>query len=67
MDFSNVITNCNHYKIICLTETWLVPEESNNALFLNNFVIHRNDRNTVNGKTKHGGVRIAVHNSIQHR
>ena len=67
MDFSNVITNCNHYKIICLTETWLVPEVSDNALFLNNFVIHRNDRNTVNGQTKHGGVLIAVHNSIQHR
>ena len=67
MDFSNVITNCNHYKIINLTETWLVPEIPDNALFLNNLVIHRNDRNTVNGQTKHSGVLTAVHNSIQHR
>ena len=67
MDFSNVITNCDHFKIICLTETWLVPEIPDKALFLNNFVKHRKDRNTVNGQTKHGGVLIAVYNSIQHR
>ena len=50
-----------------MTETWLVPETPDNSPFLNNFVIHRNDRNTVRGQTKHGGVLIAVDNSIQHR
>ena len=66
MDFSNVIRKCDHLKIICLAETWLVPEIPDNALFLNNFVIHRNDLNTVNGQRKHGGVLIPVHKSIQH-
>ena len=54
-------------KVRFPTETWLEPEIPNNALFLNNFVKTRNDRKTVNGQTKQGGVLIAVQNSIQHR
>ena len=34
--------------------------------FFFEFMIHRNDRKTDNHKTKHGGVPIAVRNSIPH-
>ena len=50
--------------ILCLTETWLTGDIPNEGLFLKEFMIHRNDRKTH--KTKHGGVLIAVRNSISH-
>ena len=50
--------------ILCLTETWLTDDISNERLFLKEFMIHRNDRKTDNHKTKHGGVLNAVKNSI---
>ena len=67
MNFSNVITNCDHFKIVCLTETWLVPEISDGALFLSRFVIHHNDRPSNDGHTKHGGVLEAIDSSVQHK
>ena len=50
--------------IQCLTETWLTDDIPNEGLFLKEFMIHRNDRKTDNHTTKHGGVLIAVKNSI---
>ena len=52
--------------ILSLTETWLTEDIPNEGLFLKEFMIHRNDRKTDNHKTKHGGVLIAVRNSISH-
>ena len=52
--------------ILCLTETWLTDDIPNEGLFLKEFMIHPNDRKTDNQKTKHGGVLIAVRNSISH-
>ena len=51
--------------IVCLTETWLTEEVANEALFLNNYVIHRNDGTSKCGVSKHGGVLVAVKNNIQ--
>ena len=67
MDFSNVLTNCNHFKFCFLTETWFVPENQDNALFLNNFTTHRKHRYTENDQTKYGGVLIAFPCAIKHR
>ena len=47
-------------NIICLTETWLTADVPDGALFLNDFILHRKDRETDNHKTKHGGVLIGV-------
>ena len=55
--------NClviNNYDILCLSETWLVEEVLNYALFLKNYEIIRSDRNSINEKTKRGGVLIAI-------
>ena len=49
-----------NYDILCLSETWLVDEVPNDALFLNNYEIIRSDRKSINEKTKHGGVLIAI-------
>ena len=50
----------NNLYIVCLTEAWLtngIPDES---LFLNEYTVLRNDRNTENHKSKFGGVLIAI-------
>ena len=51
-------------NILCLTETWLTDDITNEGLFLKEFMVYRNDRKTDNHKTKHGCVLIAVRNSI---
>ena len=62
--FANAIIPYNP-DILCLTETWLTEEVSNKALFLKNYVIHRNDRTSKSGVSKHGGVLVAVKDNIQ--
>jgi exonuclease III len=43
--------------ILCIAETWLTSEIQNSELFMNNYVIHRIDRQNKRG----GGVLILVH------
>ena len=62
--FSNAVQVKNSYQVICLTETWLTESIGDAALFLTNYVIHRNDRPSDKGLTKHGGVLIAVNRNI---
>ena len=63
--FANFVHEGN-YDIICLSETWLVPEVSDEALFLTNRTIYRADRLSSVIKTKHGGVLIGIKPSISH-
>ena len=66
MKFSNAIAN-SEYNIICLCETWLTKNVTTASLFLENYQVYRNDRETSdNRKTKHGGVLIAIKNEISH-
>ena len=62
--FANAIIPYNP-DILRLTETWLTEEVPNEALFLKNYVIHKNDRTSKCGVSKHGGVLVAVKNNIQ--
>ena len=39
---------------------------STGAIFLDKFNIHRNDRQSVNGKSNHGGVIIGINHEIPH-
>ena len=63
-NFSNAVQMKNIYQIICLTETWLTGSISDIGLFLTNYSIHRKDRLSDKGLTKHGGVLIAVSKNI---
>ena len=54
----------NCYQIICLTETWLTEHISDSALFLPIYEVHRKDRPSDSGNTKHGGVLIPVTKNI---
>ena len=66
MKLSNAIAN-SEYDIICLCETWLTKDVTTVSLFLENYQVYRNDRETSdNRKTKHGGVLIAIKNEISH-
>ena len=60
---SNIILS-NDYDIICLSETWLTENIPDNALFLPAHIITRCDRPTNSTKSKHGGVLIAVKQSL---
>ena len=51
--------------MLCQTESWLTEEVPNEALFLKNYFIHRNDRNSKCGVSKHGGVLVALKDNIQ--
>ena len=51
---------------MCFTETLLTKNLDNAALFLAKFDIHRSDRPSKNGNTKHGGVLIGVKKNIAH-
>ena len=62
--FSNAVQVKNIYQIICLTETWLTESISDIGQFLTNYAIHRKDRLSDKGLTKHGGVLIAVSKNI---
>ena len=63
MKLSNIILS-NDYDIICLSETWLTENIPDNALFLPAHIITRCDRPTNSTKSKHGGVLIAVKQSL---
>ena len=63
--FANSVHEGN-YDIVCLTETWLVPEVPDGALFLTNHTVYRADRLSSVIKTKHGGVLIGITPSIAH-
>ena len=66
MKLSNAIAN-SEYGIICLCETWLTENVTLASLFLENYQVYSNDRETSdNRKTKHGGVIIAIKNEISH-
>ena len=51
---------------MCITETWLTTEVTNEALFLPSYFIYRKDRKITDFKSKHGGVLIAVKSSLKH-
>ena len=55
--FANEIAKKN-YDVLCLTETWLTSDVTNNALFL--LDTQSTDRPTENHNSKHGEVLIAV-------
>ena len=63
--FSNTIFYRQAYDIICLTETWLTNDVPDGALFLNGYSLLRSERPAkANGNSSHGGVLIAIRNSI---
>ena len=62
--FANSIQTKNLYEVLCLTETWLTENIPDAALFLPCYEIHRKDRPSSNGKSRHGGVLIAISNCI---
>ena len=64
--FPNAILNYDFYNILCVTEAWLVPEVADSELFLNKFVVNKDDWDTTNGRSKNGGAIIAVNASILH-
>ena len=51
---------------MCITETWLTAEVTNESLFLPSYFIYREDGNITDFKSKHGGVLIAVKASLKH-
>ena len=67
VNFANALTDCDHYKIICLTETWLVPEIPDNALFIDSFIVHRNDRPSDDEQLEHGAVLIVIDTQLRHK
>ena len=52
----------NDLDFICLTETWLTCDITDEALFLEDYTIHKRDKKDEPHKTEHGGVLIAVRN-----
>ena len=65
--FANAIAATN-FDVICITESWLISDVPNSALFLQGYQIYRNLRQTTEThKTRHGGVVIAVRNTIKHQ
>ena len=52
----------NDLDIICLTETWLTSDITDEAFFLEDYTTHRRDRKSIPHKIRHGGVLIAVRN-----
>lgn len=59
----NALLNVN-YDIICLNETWLNSNVFDAELGFNNYNLHRNDRILSLGKSRGGGVLIAVKKNI---
>lgn len=55
----NALSNVN-YDFICLSETWLNTNVFDVELGFINYNIYRNDRNLSFGKTRGGGVLIAI-------
>ena len=66
MNFYNAITTLSYYNILCLTETWLLAKIPQNALFLNQFLVHRFNRDSNICMLKHGGVLVAVTPATKH-
>ena len=60
--FANCVSIENGLNNICLTETWLTSDVTDEALFLEDYTNHRRDRKSEPRKTKHGGDLIAVRN-----
>ena len=60
--FANCVSYENDLDIICLTETWLTSDVTDDALFLEDYTSHRRDRKSKPYKTKRVGVLIAVRN-----
>lgn len=59
----NALSNVN-YDFICLSETWLSTNVFDVELGFINYNIYRNDRNLSFGKTRGGGVLIAIKKKI---
>ena len=66
-DFANAVNACDHYDILCLTETWLTDDIPDSGLFLGKYLLHRSDREQSHGRSNHGGVLIAITSTIQHQ
>ena len=60
--FAKCVSIENDLDIICLTETWLTSDITVEAVFLEDYTIHRRDKKSDPHKTKQGGVLIAVRN-----
>lgn len=55
-----------NFDIIALTETWLTEGINNSELLDDRYIIFRHDRDTVGtGKSRGGGVLLAVHRRLQ--
>ena len=64
-EFAENISLTN-YHIILLTETWLKTDIHSSELGLQNYLVFRNDRNLeATGKTRGGGVLIAVYSDFK--
>ena len=64
MKLSSAIVISEH-GIVCLRETWFTEDVLTAWLFLENYQVHRSNREiSENGKPKHVGVLIAIENQI---
>ena len=63
MKFANAIATSN-YDIICLCETWLNENIASSELMLNEYSIYRSERQTAKDQNLHGGVLIAVKQTL---
>ena len=58
--FANILNSID-YDIVCITDSWLTSDFPNNALFHTKDQVYQSDRLlTMDNKTKHGGVFIAI-------
>lgn len=66
-EFKRNVELCNH-DVIFLTETWLNDSFSTSEVKLENFEVYRTDRDSLaSGRSRGGGVMIAVHKSLKSR
>ena len=52
---------------MCITETWLIADVTNEALILLSYFIYQKHRKIIDFKSKHGGVLNAVKSSLKHK
>ena len=57
-------TETNSYNVKCISETWLNGNVLNSELLLHDYTNIRSDRKQDTSHNPHGGVIIAVKNSI---
>ena len=63
MKFANGIT-LSDYNVVCICETWLNENIGSAELLLHNYTLYRSDRKLQKDMNTHGGVMVAIKNSI---